>query len=166
MNLKQLKEECIKKKISIIHDESIIYISELINDHKFSSILEIGSGLGYSSYFMLKKTKANNITSLEKNVENYNYIKQNLSELAINFINADAFIYEPNTTFDLIFIDGPKNKQEILFEKYSFFLNEKGIIIIDNILMNNLKQKIQTNRIKGLINKNEIFKEFLISQKN
>lgn len=166
MNLTKLKEECLIKKIPIIHDDSIRYISQLINNHKFSSILEIGSGLGYSSYFILKETNAKSIISLEKNVENFKYIKQNLSVLPIDFINVDAFIYEPNSKFDLIFIDGPKNKQEKLFEKYSLFLNKKGIIIIDNISMNNLKKKIETNRIKNLINKNEIFKEFLISQKH
>lgn len=166
MNLQTLKEECIIRKIPIINNESIKYIAKLINDFKFSSVLEIGSGLGYSSYFILENTKVKNVISLEKDVDKYNFIKTNLSKIPINFINVDAFIYEPNSTFDFIFIDGPKNKQEILFKKYSYFLNKKGIIIIDNIWMNRLKQKNQTTRIKKLINKNEIFKKFLSSQKD
>ncbi|MEG0879275.1 MAG: hypothetical protein RR803_01200 [Malacoplasma sp.] len=165
MNLKDLKIDCINKRIPIIHDDSIIYIAKLIRDYKLSNMLEIGSGLGYSAYFIRTNTKIKDIVSIEKNIDNFNFIIDNLKNLSIDFINDDAFIYEPKNKFDLIFIDGPKNKQEILFEKYSHFLNNKGIIIIDNILMNNLKLKTPSKRILGLINKNEHFKKFLLSQK-
>ena len=57
-------------------------------------------------------------------------------------------------------IDGPKAKQEILFEKFSPYINKNGYIFVDNI---NIFSEIKnlTKRQKKLKQKVEKFKYFL-----
>lgn len=163
MNLEILKKICIDNKIPILRDDSINKICEIININCFSNMLEIGSGFGYSSLYFFLNSKIKNIISLEKNIDNFFYLSLiSQTYKNITFINVDAFEYNTENKFDLILIDGPKSKQNLLFEKYEKFLKENGIIIIDNIFMNNLR-KLNTIRANKLIGKVDDFKNYLKS---
>lgn len=161
MTLESLKKECIKNHVPLIDDESIKFICNLIDQNKILSLLEIGSGLGYSSLYMSIHSLIENIDSLEKNEDRFLFIKNNIVSHKINYFLIDAFEFYPSKKYDLIFLDGPKAKQSILFEKYSKYLNDKGFIIVDNIKMLKLQFKKETKRIQKLLEKNRQFIEYL-----
>ncbi|MGL4617409.1 MAG: O-methyltransferase [Mycoplasmoidaceae bacterium] len=135
MDLKKIKKISIENKIPILRDKTAEYIAKILIEEKINSILEIGSGMGYSSIYFLNKKPDIKIVSIEKNIDRYNFCFKNIKNKNLIFINECAFSYLPDRKYDCIFLDGPKSKQKNLFEKYSKFLNENGCIIIDNIFL-------------------------------
>lgn len=160
MNLDKLKLICIENKIPIVRDETILYIARIIKDNDFKTVLEIGTGYGYSANFLCNKINGLKIDTIEKNIKNFE-IACLFPHKNISYILGSAFEWEASKKYDLIFIDGPKNKQEILFEKFSNYLFKDGIIVVDNIFLKDVKPT-NKNKIK-LIKKNLEFKKYLLN---
>ena len=99
--------------------------------------------------------------SLEKNFDNYSIAKQYLNDKRLELINIDAFEYQPMSKFDIIFLDGPKSHQEILVQKYLNYLNENGIMVIDNLYLKKFDKlapdQLSKNQLK-LVQKIDKFK--------
>ena len=64
----------------------------------------------------------------------------------IHIVNLDAILFKTNEKFDLIFIDGAKSHQEIMFEHCQKFLNNNGIIVVDNIFLKKFNNRKQLTR--------------------
>ncbi len=160
MSILELKKLCIKDNIPIIRDDMIPFFEEFIISNNISSILEVGTAYGYSSCCFYNINNNLSITSIEKNLDSHKIAKSFLPK-NIKLLNIDAFEFNTSNKYDLIFIDGPKSNQKILLEKYINYLNENGFIIIDNIFLNDIKKKIQTNSRINLIKKNDEFVSFL-----
>ncbi len=130
------------EKVEVLRPKSLKLLLKIIKQKKCKNVLEIGTGLGYSAFMMLKKTKIQNITTIEKDPNRFLIAQKNLSKFKhkITLINKDCFDYIPNEKFDLIFIDGPKKNQIELINKYKAYLNNKGVIYIDNIFLNKFRQ--------------------------
>ncbi|MDE5599635.1 MAG: class I SAM-dependent methyltransferase [Ureaplasma sp.] len=150
--------------IPIIRKKTAKIINNIINENKYNSLLEIGTAYGFSCNLWIQNKNLKNIVSIEKNIDNYliasNYVSQNNLKL----INGDAFDVQINEKFDLIFLDGPKSNQEILFEKFLNLLNDNGTIVVDNLLLNKFK-KLDINQLnknqRKLLEKIELFRKYL-----
>ena len=58
--------------------------------------------------------------------------------------------------YDLIFIDAAKGQYTRFFEKYKYFLKDKGAIITDNLKFHGYvgkSDKIESKNLKGLVEK-------------
>lgn len=164
MDLNKLKEICLKDNIPIIRDNTLKFINEMIDKYHFNSILEIGTAYGYSAYAFSKNKNINKITTIEIRKDNFLKAKKYLKGTNIQLINADALEYYPNDKFDLIFMDGAKSHQDLMFNHVINFLNSKGMIVIDNIFLkkfNNLKTL--TKNQEKLIKKVNDFKQWLLN---
>jgi predicted O-methyltransferase YrrM len=158
--LSNLKQVSIKDNIPIVRDKTIDYISKYIDNHSYQSVLEIGSAYGYSALYTALHTNATSIISVEKNESNYQKCLEYARNEKIRFINDDAFTFEINQKFDVIFIDGPKSNQDKLVTKYLALLNKDGTIFIDNIYLNKFKHRdVLTKNQKKLLEKVEAFKK-------
>lgn len=152
-------------------DDSLNYIIDLIKKNNIKNMLEIGTGIGFSSINIADKTNIQ-ITTIEKDFNNFIKAFFNINKYNqknnITLINDDACTYNLNNNlkYDLIFIDGPKAHYIELFLKYEKLLNKKGIIICDNVFFHNLNKSEVSKRTKRLIEKLEDFKEFIIDNKN
>lgn len=170
--LLELKNICINNNIPIIRDNTLDLILDWIKNNDIYSILEIGTAYGYSSLAFSMNEKINFIETIEKNFNNYKIAIDFISPLKIeklNLLNIDAFEYETNKKFDLIFIDGPKSNQIKLFNKYLHFLSDNGVIFIDNLYLNkirNIPEESKTNSQKNIIKKVDEFVNYLKSQKS
>ena len=166
MDLKTLKSICIDKHIPIVRDKTFNLINQIINENNFTSILEVGTAYGYSAFAFSLNKKINNITTIEKNKDNYFLACEHLKDIKkIKIINSDAILFNTDQKFDLIFIDGAKSHQEILFEHCQKFLRSNGIIIVDNIYLKKLNnQKGLTKNQKRLLSKVKEFKTWLLSK--
>jgi caffeoyl-CoA O-methyltransferase len=115
------------------------FISSIV---KPKNILEIGSFVGISAMELSESLAKNGrVTTLEKydvfyKVAKKNF-KQNKLDKKINIIHGDALkILNSGTlkkNFDIIFIDGFKEKYKELFIASDKILNKNGLIIVDNI---------------------------------
>lgn len=146
--------------------DSCKFICELINKHNFENLLEIGTGFGFSSLYFALNSKIKKITTIEKNVDVFNFAKKQNKTNKIIYLNEDAFVYNTKEKFDCIFIDGPKSNQVNLFENVEKFLNIKGMIIIDNIFLNRVRNKVKTKSTIRLLERNEQFKNYLKNLNN
>ena len=170
--LDKLKSKCIIDKIPIIRDNTLKFIINFIKENNIGSILEIGTAYGYSAFNFKILSNIKYIVSLEKNLEKFNIAKKYLKSLNISnidLININAFDYDTNLKFDLVFMDGPKSNQIELFQKFSNYLNPKGIIIIDNLYLNKIRlidDNLKTKNQKSLINKLDKFIIYLQNLKN
>jgi len=138
----KFRKESEDRNIPIIHEEVANFIKVILHLHKPLKILELGTAVGFSSFFMAKiidrddlviktvERRDSFIDEASKNLEKLNY-KGN-----IEILHGDALNILENLedTFDLIFIDAAKSKY-LDFLPYCFKLLKKdGIIISDNVL--------------------------------
>ena len=166
MDLQKLKSTCLKNRIPIVRDKTIDLINQIIDDNNFTSILEIGTAYGYSAFAFSLNPNIKNITTIEKNTDNYLLACEYLKDIKkISIINSDAILFNTDKKFDLIFIDGAKSHQEIMFEHCQKFLNNNGIIVVDNIYLKkfNGRKKLTRNQ-KRLISKVKAFESWLVSK--
>ena len=136
------RKKCDERNLPIIHKEVSNFIKVVLNIHKPLRILELGTAIGFSSFFMAKTIDSEDLSI--KTVERRNtFIKEaedNLKKYSykgkIEVIPGDALTILENLDeeFDMIFIDAAKSKY-LDFLPYCFKLLKKdGIIISDNVL--------------------------------
>ena len=161
---KKLYKICKLNNIPIIRKKTAKIINNIINENKYNSLLEIGTAYGFSCNLWIQNKNLKNIVSIEKNIDNYLIASNYVSHNNLKLINGDAFDIQINEKFDLIFLDGPKSNQEILFEKFLNLLNDNGTIVVDNLLLNKFK-KLDINQLnknqRKLLEKIELFRKYL-----
>lgn len=169
MDLNEIKKEALKNNVPIIQDPSLEKIKELIVEHNVSNILEIGTAVGYSALsFLSMGTKK--IVTIERNEEMYHKAIENImalnkmNEIEVIFGDAlDIDISHFNKEFDLLFIDAAKAQNIKFFERFSLFVKDDGIIVVDNILFHGVKaddENISKN-LKSLVLKIQKFIDWL-----
>ena len=121
---------------------------QLLSLQKPTSILELGTAIGYSSMRMAYKLEDASIVTIERDEVKASlakeYIKRANLEERIRVVIGDALEVNEeelnNRNFDAIFIDAAKGQYKKFFEKYAPLLNDRGVIYCDNILLNGLSE--------------------------
>jgi predicted O-methyltransferase YrrM len=170
--LVSLKSYALLNNVPIITDDGINFIKQMINIKQVKSILEIGTAIGYSSISMALNSEAV-ITTIERDEEMYQKSIKNIKlatfDNRIKVIYEDALeVDESNLPkFDLIFIDAAKAQSIKFFNKYKTCLNDRGLIITDNLLFHDLVvTPIKDRNLKQLVKKIDNFNNFVVEQKD
>ena len=133
--LEELKEYARLNSVPIIKDEGLTFLLSCIKKYNVKSCLEVGCAIGYSS-LMISSLNVS-VTTLERNKEMVVLAKDNISKYdknnLIELVETDALEYTPTKTYDLIFIDAAKAQNKKFFLRFTPFLNEKGIVVVDNL---------------------------------
>ncbi|MFO7928109.1 MAG: methyltransferase domain-containing protein [Candidatus Humimicrobiaceae bacterium] len=149
------------EKIPIISNTVGQFLSFFCALKKPASILEIGCGIGYSSYFLLKNSPKANYIGIDLNKERAKIAKQKLKQLfpakRIKILIGDAIkkVKELDCQADLVFIDGAKHEYPDYLKSLLGKVRRHGYIIADNVLYKNkvLSKKINahdTNSVEGI----------------
>lgn len=133
----QIKKFAKTHSVPIMKDEGVDFICNYIETHEVKSILEIGTGIGYSSIRFAKTRDDVFVSTIEFDIERYyqavkNVADNNLSERILVYLG-DAASFEFDRKFDLIFIDGPKAQYRKFFEHFQENLSDHGVFISDNL---------------------------------
>ena len=153
----ELYQLCLNDNIPIIRQQTALLIEDIIQKHDYQSLLEIGTAYGYSCSLWIQIPNLKTIVSIEKNTDNYLIAQKYLKEYSqLQLVNGDAFEYNPQQKFDLIFVDGPKSHQNNLITHYMQFLNNNGTIVIDNLLLKKFRDIPENKRTK---NQNNLIKK-------
>lgn len=116
---------------------------QLLRLHKPTSILEIGSAIGYSTIRMASAIPDAFITTIEKD-ENRALLAKNYIQLAdlearIQVIQGDALEINlselQKQSYDTLFIDAAKGQYQRFFDMYSPLVPTGGVVYCDNMLM-------------------------------
>ena len=170
--LVSFKTYALQNDVPIITDDGINFIKQLINLKGVKSVLEIGTAIGYSAINMALYSDCS-ITTIERDLEMYNKAVENIKEAnladRITVIFKDALEVDESELgkFDLIFIDAAKAQSIKFFDKYKSLLNEKGLIVTDNLLFHDLVvTPIKDRNLKQLVRKIDTFNKFVVEQED
>ena len=141
IELQKIKEKALRNHIPIIMDDTLEYIYKLYENKPISSILEIGTAVGYSAISFTEILKEDGfIDTIERDEEKIIEAKENIKkaevEDKINIYSGDAVEILPtiNKKYDMVFIDAAKGKYPFFLKEALRMLNDNGIILADNIL--------------------------------
>jgi len=159
-----LKTYAIEHKVPIICDEGLEFLLKTIKDHQVTSVLEIGTAIGYSALAMAHVGCS--VDTFERNVEMISLAKHNFKLFdknhKIRLIESDALSYDQKLeTYDLIFIDAAKAQYQKFFDIYEVYLNPGGMIICDNLAFHHLDMNKVNRNTRQLLKKLEMFITFL-----
>lgn len=167
-SLTNLENYAQENHVPIIQKDGLDFLIRYIKENSITTILEIGSAIGYSAINMALVSKNIKVTTIERNEEMFNLAKKNIKdfnlEKQITLIKGDALDTNIKGNYDLIFIDAAKAQYIKFFEKYKKNLNTNGVIITDNLNFHGLAkhpEDIQSKNLKALVRKINNYKEFL-----
>ena len=168
--INEIRDFGINNNIPIMSNESIETISNIIKGNKISSILEIGTAIGYSTICFASIKVVEKVVSIERDEERYNIATSNLKKSNLNNIELildDALNTIISDKYDLIIIDAAKSQNRRFLDKYKNNLNKNGIIIIDNLDFHGMVGKsseIKSRNLRQMVRKIEKFIDYLDNQ--
>ena len=165
LDLEKYAEE---NNIPIMEHDGIEFLLNYIKENDIKKVLEIGSAIGYSAIRMCLVNESITVTTIERDEKRYKEAVKNIKEFnledKINIIFDDAFNVELEDTYDLIFIDAAKSQYIKFFEKFKKNLDNKGVIVSDNLKFHGLIDKeneIESRNVRGLVRKLNKYISFL-----
>ena len=136
-----MEDYAAENHVPIVEPEVAQLIRVILKMNKPKKILEVGTAIGYSALVMCDALNGDvKVTSIERNEDIIPIAKENIRksgfEDQIEIINADAeeIISKLSDRYDMIFIDASKGHYMQFFEDSRKLLDDKGIIISDNVL--------------------------------
>ncbi|CCX36177.1 hAD-superfamily hydrolase subfamily IA variant 1 [Clostridium sp. CAG:1000] len=166
----EIRKYGINNNVPIMSKDTIDTINKIIDENNIKSILEIGSAIGYSTLCFASNKNIEKITSIERDDERYNIAYNNVlsSGLSnIELIHYDALNTNIEGMYDLIIIDAAKSQNKRFLDKYKYNLNEKGVIIIDNLDFHGYvfnSSSIKSRNLRQMVRKIEKFITYLKTQ--
>ena len=136
-----IKNRALENHIPIIMDDTLSVVAEILQKMKPTKILEIGAAVGYSAMcFSEYLQEGGRIDTIERDEERIAEAKENFVKVGvqdkIKLYEGDAVEILPtlNEKYDVVFIDAAKGKYPFFLNQALRMLNDKGVIIADNIL--------------------------------
>lgn len=169
--LEEIEQYALINNIPIMQKDGIDFLTQFIKENNVKKVLEIGSAIGYSAIKMALVNKEIKVVTIERDINRYNEAIKNISKFNLNeqieIINIDAFDFDTNEVFDLIFIDAAKAQNIKFFEKFEKNLN-KGFIITDNLNFHGLvtdESLIKTRNTRSIVRKIKEYIDYLKNNK-
>ena len=166
--IREMRTYAEKENVPIMQRDGINFLVEQIIKKDVKNILEIGTAIGYSTIIMAFIRDNIKITSVERDEKRYlkavKNVKKARLEDRINLIFNDALEVNIKDKYDLIFIDAAKAQNIKFFEKFKDNLNEKGLIITDNMNFHGLTEKeeeIKSRNLRALVRKIKNYRKYL-----
>lgn len=166
--IREMRTYAEEENVPIMQRDGINFLVEQIIKKDVKNILEIGTAIGYSAIIMAFIRDNIKITSVERDEKRYLKAVKNVKkahlEDRINLIFNDALEVNIKDKYDLIFIDAAKAQNIKFFEKFKDNLNEKGLIITDNMNFHGLTEKeeeIKSRNLRALVRKIKNYRKYL-----
>ncbi|MGI6606045.1 MAG: O-methyltransferase [Peptococcia bacterium] len=142
----EIEEECRRDYIPLIDPEVGQFLRVLLGIKQAERILELGTGIGYSTLWMAlnpaNEGRNVHITTMEIDPNRYeracrNFQRAEVTEMVTPLLgDANAIIPSLEGSFDFIFMDAAKGQYPEFFQKFWPLLEPGGVLVIDNVLMN------------------------------
>lgn len=113
------------------YQAAVLYM--LAKEYNYSNVLEIGTGVGYSTYFLTKAAPQANIITINPNADEMKiagdmFYHQKMKATFLNSTSRHFWSIYDSDNFDFIFVDG--DHKDIQFDlKWIGRLNENGCIL-------------------------------------
>ena len=140
--LMELREFAEERYIPVIRRETENFFNVLFSVYKPSSILEIGTAIGYSSMYFALKCPDASIFTIERDEKVFAVAEKNISDLGLKdrismFLGDGEEITnrlsKENKRFDLVFIDAAKSHYKRFVDSAMSAAKSGALIISDDI---------------------------------
>ena len=169
LDIKDIEIYAKENYVPIARKQTIEFILNLMKERNYTRFLEIGTAIGYTSINLALLNKNINVVTIEHDIKRAEIAKKNFIEFGvneqINMIEDDAVTITINDKFDLIFIDASKKRNDYFLDKFSPNLNEGGMIIIDNMKLEDFWVNAKKEKKEKFHKMNEEFKKNLLNRK-
>ena len=169
LDIKDIEIYAKENYVPIARKQTIEFILNLMKERNYTRFLEIGTAIGYTSINVALLNKNINVVTIEHDSKRAEIAKKNFIEFGvneqINMIEDDAVTITINDKFDLIFIDASKKRNDYFLDKFSPNLNEGGMIIIDNMKLEDFWVNAKKEKKEKFHRMNEKFKKNLLNRK-
>lgn len=163
--LKEIEKYGRDNKIPILLDDSLEYISNILEKVKPYRILEIGTAIGFSAINFSKYLSENGrIDTIEIESLRVEQALENIQKVGVSnqirVIEGDALDILPYLVekYDVVFIDAAKGKYNEFFEHAKRLCKAGGYIIADNVLYKGMVQSdYNKHKQRTAVNKLRIF---------
>ena len=138
-HLESLRKEAEADGVPLIRREMERFLCVLLAMNRPERILEIGTGIGYSSVFMATFSETvRHIDTIENYPPRIEKAKKAIAPFreTITLLEGDAteVIRTLETPYDFIFLDGPKAQYPFLLPELKRLLKTGGVLLSDNVL--------------------------------
>ena len=172
--LEEIEDYGRKNKIPILLDESVEYITNLLDEIKPFRILEIGTAIGFSAISFSKYLKdGGRIDTIEIESLRVEQAMQNIEKVGvqdkIRVLEGDSLDILPYLTeeYDVIFIDAAKGKYNEFFTHALRLCKKSGFIIADNVLYKGMVQSdYNKHKQRTAVNKLRLFIDMVLNNKS
>ncbi len=127
--------------VPILRESEVHLFEELLSLYQPTSVLEIGTAIGYSTLLMARQMgEGGHITSIELDKVRHEmakyYIGQSDYKDNVYLLNGDAneILVNLKGEYDLVFLDGPKGQYLKQLELIMPLLKEGAVVLADNVL--------------------------------
>ena len=160
----KLKQISIDMNVASLREATLSLLLDIIDKNDIKSVLEIGTGVGYSAYMMHTHKPTLKIDTIEFSDDRYATACEMLKGInEISCHHTDCFQFTSDKQYDLILVDGPKRNQDKLIEHLMQFTNDHTIFFIDNMDLRKIRDiKEKTNNQKHIIASLDEFKKYLL----
>ena len=143
--MKKLAGDCERNFVALISPETADLLTLLIECGRYSRILEIGTGLGYSTLFLAQASARNggNVVTIERLPQRVERAREYFYESGLTNIRSyagdaqDVLPHLPGL-FDFIFMDAAMGQYLDFFQDLFPRLCPGGLLVADNVLFENL----------------------------
>ncbi len=166
--LSRMEAEAAAEGIPIIQLPGAQTLRLLLLLHRPTSILEVGTAIGYSAIWLAEAAPQAKVVTMELDQERIVRAEQNIREAGlqdrIEIIAGDATAGLPeHYRFDCLFIDASKGQYQKFLDLYLPHLADGGLVICDNVLFRGLVAQPEQveKRLRPMVDKLIRFNEGL-----
>lgn len=167
--LTRLEQEAAVENIPIVQLPSAQVMRMLLLLHRPSSILEVGTAIGYSTIWLAEAAPEARIVTMDIDEERLGRARANIAEAGVSerieILLRDATLGLPDSyQFDCLFIDAAKGQYRAFLDLYLPLLREGGLVISDNVLFRGLVATPEeaTKRQRPMIEKLQAYNTHLM----
>ena len=161
-------------KIPILLDDTLEYISKILQEIKPRRILEVGTAIGFSAICFSKfLADDGRIDTIEIESLRVQQALENIEKVGvqdkIRVLEGDALEILPYLTeeYDVVFIDAAKGKYLEFFEHALRLCKKGGYIIADNVLYKGMVQSdYNKHKQRTAVNKLRTFIDMVLGNQN
>ena len=171
----EMREYAAAERIPIMEEDGMLFCADLVRESTYKEILEVGTAIAYWSMQIASLRDDIHITTLERDVDRYkkaqDYLAMSELNQQVNSVLIDAKDFQCDRNYDLIFLDAAKAQNEPFFYKFAPYLNDNGIVIVDNMFFHGFVEhfdELQAHRrnLRHMVGKIIKFKERIMHDEN